>query len=82
MMTGTFWISTGGATSSVNQRGAEARAAVSVGGIGAYRNAGLVLHRDPHMADRAQLHRQVRQKLLGGKLLMRERRGVADKRLG
>ena len=48
----------------------------------AYRKAGLVLHRDPHMADRAQLHRQVRQKSLGGKLLMRERRGVADKRLG
>ena len=33
MTTGTFRISTGGATSSVNQRGAEARAAMSVGGI-------------------------------------------------
>ena len=28
------------------------------------------------MTDRAQLHRQVRQKMFGGKLLMRERRGV------
>jgi len=34
------------------------------------------------MADRAQLQRQVGEKLLGGQLLMGERRGVANQRLG
>jgi hypothetical protein len=48
----------------------------------AYWKACLVLHHDPHVTYRAQLDRQVRQKLFCGQLLMREPGGVADERFG